>query len=141
MCARILNIASVLYRIQVKGLISGVIRYDDILFITFIFCTGLVFIVDSQDTARFDEAKHEFENILKFDEMRNVPVVIFANKQDLPGAQSVSNVAKHFALNELNSSSHPWHIQGCCATTGEGLVEGFQRMASLIKEQRNRNRT
>jgi len=98
---------------------------------------GLLYIVDSQDTSRFEEARHELQNILHCDEMKNVPFVVFANKQDLPGARSVDEIAKVFRLNEF--SSNTWYIQGCCATTGDGLVEGFRRLSDLIKEQRKKN--
>lgn len=46
---------------------------------------GLVYVVDSSDTHRLAEAKEELWGILEDDEMRGVPVVIMANKQDLPG--------------------------------------------------------
>ena len=45
---------------------------------------GLIFVIDSADQARIKEAQHELENVVTSDEMRGVPVEIFANKQDLP---------------------------------------------------------
>ena len=53
-----------------------------------IFCfynsTGLIFVVDSSDRERIVEAREELFGIIESDEMRNVPVCILANKQDLP---------------------------------------------------------
>ena len=40
--------------------------------------------VDSADQDRIKEAQHELEKVVTSDEMRGVPVEIFANKQDLP---------------------------------------------------------
>ena len=100
------------------------------------FSVGLVYIIDSQDASRFEESRHELVEILACDEMRNKPFIVLANKQDLPGAHSVSDIAKVLRLNEF---SNAWHIQACCATTGDGLVEGFQRLGDLIKEQRRNN--
>ena len=40
--------------------------------------------VDSTDAERFKEARDELHGILDSDEMRGVPVVVMANKQDLP---------------------------------------------------------
>jgi len=97
---------------------------------------GLVYIIDSQDTSRFEESRHELVEILACDEMRGIPFIVLANKQDLPGAQSVSDIAKVLRLNEF---SNAWHIQACCATTGYGLVEGFQRLGDLIRERRRNN--
>jgi GTPase SAR1 family protein len=46
---------------------------------------GLVFVVDSQDRERIDEAKQELHRILSDREMKDCLLLIFANKQDLPG--------------------------------------------------------
>ena len=50
---------------------------------------GLVFVVDSQDRERIDEAKRELHGILSDREMKDCLLLVFANKQDLEnGTQS-----------------------------------------------------
>lgn len=49
---------------------------------------GLVFVVDSQDRERIDEAKQELHRILSDREMKECLLLVFANKQDLPGGAS-----------------------------------------------------
>ncbi len=49
---------------------------------------GLVFVVDSQDRERIDEAKQELHRILSDREMKECLLLVFANKQDLPGGVS-----------------------------------------------------
>jgi ADP-ribosylation factor 6 len=51
---------------------------------------GLVFVVDSKDEARIDEAKQELHRILSDREMKDCLLLVFANKQDLPGGESIS---------------------------------------------------
>ena len=46
---------------------------------------GLVFVVDSQDKERIDEAKQELHRILSDREMKECLLLVFANKQDIPG--------------------------------------------------------
>ena len=41
--------------------------------------------MDSADRERLQESRDELLNVLNADEMRGVPVVVLANKQDLPG--------------------------------------------------------
>ncbi len=48
---------------------------------------GLVFVVDSQDRERVDEAKQELHRILADREMKECLLLVFANKQDLPGGE------------------------------------------------------
>ncbi|XP_002732532.1 uncharacterized protein LOC100373762 [Saccoglossus kowalevskii] len=93
---------------------------------------GLIFIVDSADRTRFSEAKEELFAIVQSDEMaRGIPVVIFANKQDLPGACSPAEVIDGLGLRQLRDN--PWHIQGTVATNGGGIYEGFSELADMVK--------
>ncbi|XP_063819604.1 ADP-ribosylation factor-like [Pseudophryne corroboree] len=93
---------------------------------------GLVFVVDSADPERFLEARSELSTILEHDEMRGVPFLVMANKQDLPGARSPAELADELGLTKI--IGHQWHVQGCCAATGDGLVEGLEVLTGLVKQ-------
>jgi signal recognition particle receptor subunit beta len=43
-----------------------------------------LYVVDSSDRARIAESREELFGILESDELRGIPVVVIANKQDLP---------------------------------------------------------
>ncbi len=43
-----------------------------------------MFVVDSNDQERIEEAREELHGILSWSDMSHVPIVIIANKQDLP---------------------------------------------------------
>ncbi|XP_043910949.1 ADP-ribosylation factor 1-like [Protopterus annectens] len=95
---------------------------------------GLVFVLDSADPERFNEAREELEAILDDDQMQGVPFVILANKQDLPGARRPSELVDALCLRKLHG--HEWHVQGCCAVNGDGLVEGLHRLSELVKQNK-----
>lgn len=46
---------------------------------------GLVFVIDSSDRQRLDEARTELARIIQDREMKDALLLVFANKQDLPG--------------------------------------------------------
>ena len=48
------------------------------------YVSGLIYVVDSNDRSRYDTAREELFRVVETDEMRGVPVVVLANKQDLP---------------------------------------------------------
>lgn len=52
---------------------------------------GLIFVVDCADRDRIDEARTELHRIINDREMRDAIILIFANKQDLPDGESISN--------------------------------------------------
>ncbi|XP_006000590.1 uncharacterized protein LOC102358505 [Latimeria chalumnae] len=93
---------------------------------------GLVFVVDSADPERFEEAREELEAILDDDQMRHVPFLILANKQDLPGAIGPSELVDLLCLRKF--AGHEGNIQGCCAVNGDGLVEGMKRLSEMVKQ-------
>ena len=45
---------------------------------------SVIFVVDSADLGRLDEAKLAYESACNHDGLNTVPVFTFANKQDLP---------------------------------------------------------
>ena len=96
---------------------------------------GLLFIVDSTDRERFDEAKGELEGILNDESMRGVPFVIMSNKQDLPNAVSPAKLTD--ALNLRQFKGHQWFIQATCATNGDGVYEAMDAMGRLVKQNQN----
>merc|ERR1711976_822966 len=53
---------------------------------------GLIYVVDSSDNERIQESREELHKMLSEDELRDAIVLIFANKQDLPNAASVSDL-------------------------------------------------
>ena len=62
---------------------------------------GLIYVVDSSDAERVSEAQEELHKMLQEDELRDAIVLVFANKQDLPNALSVTELTSKLGLNQL----------------------------------------
>ncbi|EAW78629.1 ADP ribosylation factor like GTPase 14 [Homo sapiens] len=93
---------------------------------------GLVYVVDSTDKQRLEESQRQFEHILKNEHIKNVPVVLLANKQDMPGALTAEDITRMFKVKKLCSDRN-WYVQPCCALTGEGLAQGFRKLTGFVK--------
>nr|CAX74320.1 ADP-ribosylation factor 4 [Schistosoma japonicum] len=92
---------------------------------------GLIFVVDSNDRDRIGDSAEELKNVLSDDELQNVTILIFANKQDLPHAMSTEDIAKELRLREIRNN---YHIQGTCATQGVGLFEGLDWLSDQLSK-------
>ncbi|KAM8754245.1 ADP-ribosylation factor 4-like [Acanthopagrus schlegelii] len=90
---------------------------------------GLIFVVDSNDPERIKEAADELHRMLGEDELRGVALLVFANKQDLPRAMSVSDITEALCLSGV---SQPWFVQASCAVSGTGLAEGLDWLSDQI---------
>lgn len=108
--------------------------------------------MDSADRDRIDEARQELHRIIGDREMRNALLLVFANKQDLPGgtflppraclftiypfnllmgqAMSPAEVTEKLQLHKLKD--HLWFVHPSCATTAEGLFEGLVFTSPLL---------
>jgi len=91
---------------------------------------GLIFVVDSNDRERVNEAAEELNKMLNEDELRDAALLVFANKQDLPNAMSVAEITDKLGLHSVRSRK--WYIQSTCATSGDGLYEGLDWLSNVL---------
>jgi len=70
---------------------------------------GIVFVIDASDHGRLQEAHEQLVDILEDRVMTYVPCLILANKQDLPGALGVNDLAERLKVREI--WARPWHIK------------------------------
>lgn len=85
---------------------------------------ALIYVVDSSDSRRMEETELEFAQLLHEEKLDGVPLLVFANKQDLLNALSADEIRD--ALNLKSIRGRKWTIQACSSQNGEGLEEGFQ---------------
>ena len=97
----------------------------------FVFFSGLFFVVDSGDVERLAECRETLKNVLGQDEMRGVPLVVMANKQDMPHALTISEITTKLDLRKL-CAQRDWHVQGTSATSGAGICEALEAMAKFV---------
>ncbi|KAM9836677.1 ADP-ribosylation factor-like protein 2 [Aulostomus maculatus] len=83
---------------------------------------GLVWVVDSADRLRLEDCRQELDTLLLEERLTGATLLVFANKQDLPGALSKEAIQEALALD--NIKTHHWCIISCSAVTGENLLAG-----------------
>ncbi|MEE6501188.1 hypothetical protein FKM82_004091 [Ascaphus truei] len=93
---------------------------------------GLVYVVDSTNKQRLEESKKEFEFILQNELIKNVPVVVLANKQDLPGALNAEEITRKFNMKKY-CCDRDWYVQPCSALSGQGLADGLSKVTEFVK--------
>ncbi|CAD8159123.1 unnamed protein product [Paramecium pentaurelia] len=82
---------------------------------------GIIYVIDCFDKERMDDAKHQLQKILLDSLLIGQPLLVYANKQDLVKMNSIE-LAIELMIQNLSKN---WHIQPCCAITGEGLQDGL----------------
>jgi len=91
---------------------------------------AVVFVVDSTDAERLDDAQGALTELYNFGELRDAKLLVFANKQDVPGALSPIEVRARMGVD--NITKNLIYVQGCTAITGEGLYDGLEWLARAV---------
>ncbi|XP_063675177.1 ADP-ribosylation factor-like protein 2 [Bolinopsis microptera] len=84
---------------------------------------GLIWVVDSADKRRLEACSKELSGLLLEERLSGATLLVFANKQDLPGALDPKEIREVLELD--NIKTHHWIILGCSAVTGENLLKGM----------------
>lgn len=96
---------------------------------------ALIFVVDSADPERMEEAREELSKLMGEEQLASAYLLVYANKQDMPEAKSVQEVAD--ALELTTVQGRVWYIQACSASSGDGLREGLDWLAGKLAGKKN----
>ena len=91
---------------------------------------AVIYVIDSKDDENFEISKSEFYKVLANKNLKNSVILIFANKQDLPGAKNINKIVEDYELSKIKD--HIWHIIPCSAVNGEGLVNGIKWLSDQL---------
>lgn len=92
-----------------------------------------IYVVDSSDKRRLEETGIELYELLTDDKLQDVPLLVYANKQDLPESLTAADLAQTLGLPTIKDRA--WQIQACCAVQGEGVREGMEWVCKSIKKK------
>ncbi|KAL8583322.1 hypothetical protein ACOMHN_057608 [Nucella lapillus] len=81
-------------------------------------CSGILFVVDSADRTRLEESREELQQVCGVLEMKGVPVVVLANKQDLPKSKTTRR-----------------HCVRCSVRSGSFSIQGIFRPPCLCSKE------
>ena len=95
---------------------------------------AVIFVVDSNDRDRVEDAREELLRLVDEDELRDAVVLILANKQDLPNAMTAAELREKLGLSQMRCRN--WFIQSACATTGDGLYEGLDWLSRAVASKK-----
>ena len=84
---------------------------------------AVIFVIDSTDIERLGTASEELAAMLNEEELRDAALLVFANKQDQPGAKGAGEISEALQLGELRDRN--WSIVACSAIDGRGINEGM----------------
>ena len=100
----------------------------------FIDTWAIIFVIDWTDFERLETARDELYFLLADPELKNIPILILANKQDLPEAIGYQDLKEDLAIGE-EESKRPIKIQESSALLDTGLDDGFKWLIKILTKE------
>ena len=99
---------------------------------------AVIFVVDSNDPDRLQDAKKELLALMDNDSLRDASLLVYANKQDLPQSMSVASIMDKLELDTKlrGRGRQQWHVQGAVGVSGEGLYEGLDWLGTSLQQKK-----
>ena len=103
---------------------------------------GIVYIVDTADSSRFEESQREFQEIIKNEELKDIPIVIMGNKIDKREARPEEELLQVFGLKMQSSfgtqiltelEGKPVKLFMCSVVKKTGIKESFDWLTTKLK--------
>eukprot|EP00455_Lapot_gusevi_P044357 TRINITY_DN5527_c0_g1_i9.p1 TRINITY_DN5527_c0_g1~~TRINITY_DN5527_c0_g1_i9.p1 ORF type:complete len:183 (+),score=2.05 TRINITY_DN5527_c0_g1_i9:82-630(+) len=101
----------------------------------FIGTHAVIMVVDSSDRERIHIVKEELWRLLTHKDLEGALLLVFANKQDMEPKMTPAEIANQLNLVALKDMNLTWHIQACCALTGEGLFDGIDWITTQLSRR------
>ncbi|CAH8857453.1 unnamed protein product [Trichobilharzia szidati] len=95
---------------------------------------AIIYVVDSMDRDRVGISKQELFSMLEEEELRGAVLVILANKQDISGCMSISEVAQSLGLAAIKNRRY--QLFKTSALKGEGLEEAMDWLSNTLCGQK-----
>lgn len=83
---------------------------------------AIMYVIDAATASSFEDSKSALEKVIRHEHLRGAPLLIVANKQDLPGAIDEEELAK-FLHKELDERTYTF--QAVSAYDGRGIKSGI----------------
>jgi len=94
---------------------------------------AVIFTVDSNDRERIQESKKSFDAMISNSNLTGVPLLVLANKQDIPECLGVREVKPIFQDNDDKIGNREIMVMGTSGLTGDGVIEGIEWLLQCIE--------
>ena len=92
----------------------------------------MIYVVDASDEARIAECNDSFQELLKEEKLKGVPVLAYGNKADLQNCLGPDEIIEKLNMNDI--TGRDWSIYACSALKGNGVKDGIKWIFEKIGE-------
>ncbi|XP_039142588.1 ADP-ribosylation factor-related protein 1 [Dioscorea cayenensis subsp. rotundata] len=95
---------------------------------------AIIYVIDAASLSSFESSKSALEKVLRHEDLRGAPLLILANKQDLPGAVSAEELARYLDLKELDERLYMF--EAISAYDGMGIKNSIEWLVEVMERSK-----
>ena len=93
---------------------------------------SLIYVIDANDEERIEECNESFQELLKEDNLKNIPVLVYSNKADIKACLGPYQITEKLKLNGI--IRRDWFIFSCSALNGDNVKDGMKWVFEKLSE-------
>ncbi|KAJ1993411.1 ADP-ribosylation factor protein 3 [Dimargaris cristalligena] len=97
---------------------------------------AIIFVIDATDRARLEECRQTLEKVMMTGETEGVPVLMLANKQDLPVAMPVEEIKETFNKIAYGLGARESKVLPVSALAGDGVRDAIEWLYTRLQFNR-----
>jgi len=101
-------------------------------------CHAIIYVVDSIDVERIEESVIAFRKMISNEHLNGVPLLLLANKQDLPGCLHPDDIKDQFKDTQNLIGARDMQVMAVSALQGSGVNEGIKWIIAKVNENSER---
>ncbi|XP_044507085.1 ADP-ribosylation factor-related protein 1-like isoform X1 [Mangifera indica] len=95
---------------------------------------AVVYVIDAACASRFEDSKSALEKVLRHEDLQGAPLLILANKQDLPDAVSAEELARYLDLKKLDE--RVYMVEAVSGYDGKGIKESVDWLVDVMERSK-----
>ncbi|CAM8966821.1 unnamed protein product [Rhodiola kirilowii] len=95
---------------------------------------AVVYVIDAACPSRFEDSKSALEKVLRHEDLRGAPLLLLANKQDLPNAVSAEELSLYLDLKKLDE--RVCMFEAVTAYDGNGIKESMDWLVEVMERSK-----
>ncbi|XP_054787320.1 uncharacterized protein LOC129298749 [Prosopis cineraria] len=95
---------------------------------------AVIFVIDAACPSRFEDAKSALEKVLRHEDLQGAPLLILANKQDLPEAVSAEELGRYLDLKKLGE--RVYMFEAVSGYDGKGIKGSVEWLVEVMERSK-----
>lgn len=95
---------------------------------------AVIYVIDAACPSKFEDSKSALEKVLRHEDLQGAPLLVLANKQDLPEAVSAEELSRYLDLKKLDE--RVYMFEAVSGYDGMGIKESVEWLVDIMERSK-----